>query len=63
LCPDRQLSRRRKLRTLVLRLLPAETVEFSVLCASEESMPFVRRKSENRSFGVSAVAYADLAAG
>lgn len=46
-----------------LRLLPAETVEFSVSCASEESMPFVRREPENRPFGVPAVAYTDLAIG
>jgi hypothetical protein len=50
-------------RTLLLRLLPAETVEFSVSCASEESMPFVRCKSENRPCGIPAVAYTDLATG
>jgi hypothetical protein len=50
-------------RTSRLRLLPAETVEFSVSCASEESVPFVRRKSENRPLGVPAVAYADPAIG
>ena len=49
--------------TLLLRLLPAEAVEFSVLCASEKSMPFVRCKSENWPLGVPAVAYADLAVG
>jgi hypothetical protein len=50
-------------RHLPLRLLPAETVEFSVSCPSEKSMPFVRCKSENWPFGVPAVAYADLAVG
>jgi len=48
---------------LLLRLLPAETVEFSVSCASEKSMPFVRCKSENWPFGVPAIAYADPAVG
>jgi hypothetical protein len=50
-------------RILLLRLLPAETVEFSVSCASEKSMPFVRSKSENGPLGVPAVAYTDLATG
>ena len=45
------------------RLVPAEIVEFSVSCASEESMPFVRCKPENRPSGVPAVAYTDLATG
>ena len=31
--------------------LPAETVEFSVPCASEERLPFVCGKSENRPSG------------
>jgi hypothetical protein len=53
----------RTCRTLLVRLLPAETVEFSVSCASEKSVPFVRRKSENRPFGVPAVAYTDLVTG
>jgi hypothetical protein len=43
--------------------LPAETIEFSVSDATEESVPFIGRKSENRAFGVSAVADADLAIG
>lgn len=47
----------------LVRLLPAETVEFSVSYASEESMPFVGVKSENRSLGVSAVTHADTATG
>ena len=53
----------RNCRILLLRLLPAETVEFSVSCASEKSMPFVRRKSENGPLGVPAVAYTDLPIG
>jgi hypothetical protein len=44
-------------------LLPAETVEFSVSYASEESVPFVRGESENSPFGVPAVADADLPIG
>jgi hypothetical protein len=47
--------------TLFALLLPAETVEFSVSCASEKSVPFGRCKSENRTFGVPAVANTDLA--
>jgi hypothetical protein len=41
--------------------LPAEAVEFSVSHAAEKSMPFVRSKSENRPFGLPAVADADAA--
>jgi hypothetical protein len=40
--------------------LPAETVEFSVPRASEERMPFVCGKSENRPLRVPAVADTDL---
>jgi hypothetical protein len=43
--------------------LHTETVEFSVSYAAEKSMPFVRGKSENRPFGVTAVADADLTIG
>jgi hypothetical protein len=50
-------------RTPLVRSVPAETVEFSVSSASEKCMPFVRCKSENRSFGVPAVANADLTVG
>src|SRR5260370_5422433 len=49
--------------TFLVRSRPAETVEFSVACASEKRMPFVRRKSKNRPFGVPAVANADAAIG
>jgi hypothetical protein len=38
-------------------------IEFSVSDASEESVPFVRGKSENWPFGVPAVADADLVIG
>ena|SRR6266851_1777081 len=62
-CSDRQLSRAGRYGTLLVRLLPAETVKFSVSCASEKRMPFVRCKSENRSFGVPAVANTDPAIG
>jgi hypothetical protein len=41
----------------------AESVEFSVSDAAEKSVPFVRGESENRSFGVPAVANADPALG
>jgi hypothetical protein len=44
-------------------LLPAEAVEFPVPDASEKGMPFIRGKSENRSFGVPAVTDADLIVG
>src|SRR5260370_16629732 len=50
-------------RPLLLGLLPAETIEFSVSYAAEKSMPFVRCKSEHRTFGVPAVADADLTLG
>ena len=43
--------------------LPAEVVEFTVMGASDERVPFVRRKSEHRPFGVPAIADADLAIG
>jgi hypothetical protein len=43
----------------ISRSLPAEPVEFSVPYASEESVPFVRGKTENRTFGVPAIADAD----
>jgi len=46
---------------LCLRSLPAETIEFSVSHPSEESVPFVRCKSENCPLGVPAVTYTDLA--
>ena len=45
------------------RSLPAETIEFSVSDATEKRVPFVRGKLENRTFGVPAVANADLALG
>lgn len=44
-------------------LLPAEAVEFPVSRSAQEGTPFVRRKSENRAFGVLAVANTDLATG
>ena len=43
----------------ISRSLPAETVKFSVSYASEKSMPLVRSKTENRTFGVPAIADAD----
>jgi len=48
---------------LLVRSLPAETIEFSVSCASEKRMPFIRCKSENRPLRVPAVADTDLAIG
>jgi len=45
------------------RLLPAETVEFSVSYASDKCMPFVRSELEDLLLGVPAVANADSAAG
>jgi hypothetical protein len=45
------------------RPLPTETVEFSVPYATEKCVPFVRRKLENCTFGVPAVADADPAIG
>jgi hypothetical protein len=39
----------------------AESIEFSVMHSAEECVPFVRGKSENWTFGVLAVANADLA--
>ena len=50
-------------RALLLRSLHAETVEFPVAYASEECVPFIRRESENRSFGFPAVTDPDLAVG
>jgi hypothetical protein len=50
-------------RALLSRSLHAETVEFSVIYASEECAPFVRRESENGPFGFPAVTDPDLAAG
>jgi hypothetical protein len=44
---------------LTVRSLAAEAIEFSVLRASEKCVPFVRRESENRPFGLPAVAKAD----
>ena len=55
-CSDRQLSWAGRYSTLLVRSLSAETVEFSVSCAAEKCMPFVRCKPENRPFGVPAVA-------
>jgi hypothetical protein len=43
--------------------LPAKTIEFSVSYAAEKCVPFVRRESENQSFGVPAVANADSTIG
>jgi hypothetical protein len=60
---DRQLLRAGGYSALFARSLPTETIEFSVSYASEESVPFVRCKSENQSFGVPAVADTDLAIG
>ena len=48
---------------MLVRSLPAETIEFSVSYASEKRMPFVRCKPENRPFGVPAVANTDLVIG
>jgi hypothetical protein len=62
-CSDRQLSSARRYSILLVRLLPAETIEFSVSRTSEKRMPFVRCKPENRPFGVPAVANTDLAIG
>jgi len=47
----------------LVRLLPTETIEFSVSYAAEESVPFVRCEPENCPVGVPAVADADLAMG
>lgn len=50
-------------RALLVRSLHAETVEFPVANAPEECVPFIRRESENRPFGLPAVADPDLAVG
>ena len=50
-------------RVLLLRSLHAETVEFPVAYAPEECVPFIRRESQNRTFGFPAVTDPDLAAG
>ena len=42
-----------------VRSLPAKAVEFSLSCAAEKSIPFVRCKPENWPFGVPAVTQAD----
>jgi len=47
----------------LVRLLPTETIEFSVSYAAEESVPFVRREPENCPVGVPTVADTDLALG
>jgi hypothetical protein len=62
-CIDRQLSGAGRYSIELGRPLPAETVEFSVSHASEERMPFVRCKPQDRSFGLPAVANADAAIG
>ncbi len=62
-CSGRQLSGAGRYRTMLVRSLPAETIEFSVSYASEKRMPFVRCKPENRPFGVPAVANTDLVIG
>jgi hypothetical protein len=43
--------------------LPAEAVEFSVLRASEECVPFVRSEFEHRPFWMTAIAEADATIG
>ena len=48
---------------LLLPSLHAETIEFPVAYAPEECVPFIRRESENRSFGFPAVTDPDLAVG
>jgi len=48
---------------MLVRSLPAETIEFTVSYATEKRMPFVRRKPENRPFGVPAIANTDLVTG
>ena len=50
-------------RVLLLRPLHAETVEFPVAYAPEKCVPFIRRESQNRTFGFPAVTNPDLAAG
>jgi hypothetical protein len=44
-------------------LLSAEAVEFSVLRAAKECVPFVRSEFEHRPFRVAAIAEADAAIG
>jgi hypothetical protein len=44
-----------------IRSLPAETVELTVSHASEERAPFARRKLQNQTIGVPAVADTDPA--
>jgi len=48
---------------MLVRSLPAETIEFTVSYATEKRVPFVRCKPENRPFGVPAVANTDLVTG
>ena len=62
-CSGRQLSGAGRYSTMLVRSLPAETIEFSVSYASEKRLPFVRCKPENRPFGVPAVANTDLVIG
>jgi hypothetical protein len=45
------------------RLLPAETVEFSVSYPADKGVPFVRGKPENGPFSVAAVPDADFTIG
>jgi len=62
-CSGRQLSGAERYRTMLVRSLPAETIEFTVSYATEKRVPFVRCKPENRPFGVPAVANTDLVTG
>jgi len=48
---------------MLARPLPTETVEFSVLHATDECVPFVRRERQDRAFGMPAVADGDPAIG
>ncbi len=59
--PDRRLPEQDATVLCPRRSYHTETIEFSVSHSSEERVPFARGKSENRTFGVLAVANTDLA--
>jgi len=64
LSTDRRLARAGCYGTLpVTVIFLPETIEFAVPRSSEECMPFARCKPENWTFGILAVANADLAIG
>jgi hypothetical protein len=54
---------RKVIEFFLLRSLHAETVEFPVVYAPEKCVPFIRRESQNRTFGFPAVTDPDLAVG